>query len=120
MSAIIHKQDIDDNQPMTGDETDTEDVNFKYLSAPTSVINNKSDVESYSYNNIQHNLSLEATDEDLPSVNDANYDVDQIKDDILSDVVLKDSFSKENSCLLYNQFLSIKSVNQIIFLNGGK
>lgn len=96
MSAIIHKQDIDDNQPMTGDETDTEDVNFKYLSAPTSVINNKSDVESYSYNNLQRNLSLEATDEDLPSANGESFGVVEIKEFDKSDVLVKDSFSKEN------------------------
>ena len=95
MSTIIHKQDIDDNQPMTGDETDTEDANFKYLSAPASMINNKSDVESYSYNNLQRNQSLEATDEDLPLANGANSDVNQMEDNI-SGVVMKDSFSKEN------------------------
>ena len=107
MSVIIHKQDIDDNQPMTGDETDTEDINFKYMSAPKSAINNKSDGESFC-NNLQRNLSLDVTNEDLPSSNDAIIRVDQLINES-SNGVLIDSFSKKIHFQFYIQIIfSIK------------
>ena len=90
MSAIIYKPDIDDNQPMTGDETDTEDVNFKYGSTPNAPLNNKSDAESSSVscsNFLQPHASIDSSD--------TNINVTTVENSLENTgESLRDSFSK--------------------------
>ena len=59
MSNIIYKQDIDDNRPMTGDETDTEDVHFKYVTSPSLV----NDTSTMSDGSLQRESSIDIAEE---------------------------------------------------------
>ncbi|XP_066929117.1 cilia- and flagella-associated protein 74-like isoform X2 [Clytia hemisphaerica] len=59
MSTIIYKQDIDDNRPMTGDETDTEDAHFKYVTSPTLA----NDAAALSDSSLQRESSIDIAEE---------------------------------------------------------